>query len=117
MTLANPNAMLSSKFGILLTNANGTIFRAVLDAGQLVKKGSGALFKNKLAGRSGGLYKVQVKSKLGYVRIQVQSYSDMSLATVPLMGVQVLLAGEEAYYKASWQKRPNGWRLQLPPNS
>ncbi len=117
MTLANASAMFSSKFGVLLTNANGTIFRGVLDAGQLVKKGSGALFKNKTANHTGGLYKVQIKSKLGYVRIQIQSYSDLGLATVPLMGVQVLLAGEEAYYKASWQKRPNGWRLQLPPNS
>jgi hypothetical protein len=57
---------------------------------------------------------VKVKVKQGYVQVEVKVYSDLSEATVPLMGVQVVIGTENAACKSEWSKRPNGWRLKLP---
>src|SRR5262249_52557095 len=119
LVLQNP-ASLQGKFGILLTNADGVIYRALLQPGDLKPKGSGAAFTDKTAksgpGIRDGLSQVKVKVKQGYVQVQVKAYSDLSEATVPLMGVQVVIGTENAFYKSEWSKRPNGWRLKLPRN-
>ena len=117
LVLQDPSS-LNGKFGILLTNAGGVIYRALLQPGDLKPKGKGAAFSDKTAksgtGIRDGLSQVKVKVKQGYVQVQVKAYSDLSEATVPLMGVQVVIGNENAFYKSEWSRRSNGWRLKLP---
>jgi len=120
MIVPNLAAALSGKFGILLTNANGVIYKGVLLPGDLKPKGSGAIFSDKTAskgpGTRDGLSKVKIKNKGTYVQVEVKAYGNLTSATVPLMGVQAVIGDTNAAYKSEWQKRSNGWRLKLPPS-
>ena len=62
-----------------------------------------------------GLHRVRIKSRGGYFTVEVKAYADLSAATLPLMGLQVVFGDETAFYKSEWQRRPDGWRLELPP--
>ncbi|MGH7893161.1 MAG: hypothetical protein ACREQL_00750, partial [Candidatus Binatia bacterium] len=119
MVLADP-ASLHGTFGILLTNANGEIYKAELQPGDLRSKGAVALFVDRSAvtgpGTRGGLHKVKIRNGSAYVTVEVRAYSNLREATLPLMSVQVVIGNESAYNKSEWLKRPNGWRLKLPPN-
>ncbi len=118
MTLQNPNGFLSGKFGVLLTNSNGVIYRAILEDGDLLRLSKGAKFKDPSASRGpgtrDGLYSVRIKNKGAFITIAIQAFADMSRATIPVMGLQVLSGGEVAYYKSEWRKTPSGWVLTLP---
>jgi hypothetical protein len=118
MTLQTPGGFLSGQFGVLLTNSNGVIYRGILEDGDLQRQSKGATFKDASAGRGpglrDGLYKVKIKNKGSFITIAVQAFADLSRATVPIMGVQVLSGGEVAYYKSEWRKTPSGWVLTLP---
>ncbi len=119
LILQNP-ASLRGTFGILLTSADGVIYRAFLQPGDLKPRGTGAAFSDATAkrgpGTRGGLSQVRLEVKPGYVQVAVKANSDLSEASVALMGAQVVVGGEPAFYKGEWQKRSSGWRLKLPGN-
>src|SRR5579883_433601 len=102
--------------GLLMTNANGVIYRVVLPAGALQPIGHGHFrYTNKLAPRSptGGLYKIDMFLRDGIWHLKIAAYADLSAATLPTMAAQ-FLAGEQVYLnKSEWRRRANGWHLAL----
>jgi cysteine-rich repeat protein len=102
--------------GLLMTNANGVIYRVVLPAGALQPIGHGHFrYANKLAPRSptGGLYKIDMFLRDGIWHLKIAAYADLSAATLPTMAAQ-FLAGEQVYLnKSEWRRRANGWHLAL----
>ena len=90
MIVPNLAAALSGKFGILLTNANGVIYKGVLLPGDLKPKGSGAIFSDKTAskgpGTRDGLSKVKIKNKGTYVQVEVKAYGNLSSGDGPADG-------------------------------
>ena len=119
LVLSDPTS-LRGKFGILLSNANGEIYKGVLQPGDLQPRGSAFLFVDRSAktgpGMRGGLYKVKVRNRGTYVTVEVKAYSNLREATLPLMSVQAVIGDENAYYQTGWLERRNGWQLKLPPN-
>jgi len=116
MVLANPNAMFTSPVGFLVTNVNGEVYRVVVPGSALQPfTGKGAKLSNPAARTSGGLAKVRIMPRRGYYQVRFLAYGDLTRATLPLMTIQVSLAGENAFYRAEWRRRPYGWQLQLPP--
>ena len=116
MVLANPNAMFTSPVGFLVTNVNGEVYRVVVPGSALQPfTGKGAKLSNPAARTSGGLAKVRIMPRRGYYQVRFVAFGDLTRATLPLMSIQVSLAGENAFYRAEWRRRPYGWQLQLPP--
>jgi cysteine-rich repeat protein len=119
LVMQNPE-VLTGKFGVLLTNANGEIYKGELQAGDLTARPRGAIFVDKTAktgpGTRGGLYKVKLKNRGSYTQVQVFAYSNLTEATVALMGVQVVVGPDNASYKGEWKPQGSGWRLKLPRN-
>jgi TQXA domain-containing protein len=116
-----PVDFLTQPFGILLTNANGVIYRGELQPGDLkiAGGGGGGSFVDKAAatgaGSRDGLAKVRIVDKGAYLNVTLLAFGDLRAATLPTMGVQVLIGGRVAYYKSEWRQTGSGWVLKLPP--
>jgi len=111
-------------FGILVTNADGIVYRGALDPGLLTKKAGGKgrfKFRDRLAkkglGTSDGLSRVSIRprtfSGVDYLVFSVRSYDDLSAATMADMTTQVVLGNDVGSLSATWTERPNGWRLSV----
>ncbi|HLK09799.1 MAG TPA: DUF4215 domain-containing protein [Candidatus Binatia bacterium] len=102
--------------GLLMTNANGPIYRAVLAPGALRPVGRGHFqYVSKDAARSptGGLYKIDMFLRDGIWHLKIKAYGNLSAATLPTMAAQ-FLAGDQVYMnKSEWRLRSNGWHLEL----
>src|SRR5579871_627304 len=102
--------------GLLMTNANGPIYRAVLAPGALRPVGRGHFqYVSKDAARSptGGLYKIDMFLREGIWHLKIKAYGNLSAATLPTMAAQ-FLAGDQVYMnKSEWRLRSNGWHLEL----
>src|SRR5262249_38744704 len=69
----SPSSSITGRFGILLTNANGVIYRGELQPGDLMLRGTSAVFFDRTAaigpGTRGGLFKVKVRNKTGHAQV------------------------------------------------
>lgn len=111
-------------FGILLTNANGVVYRGELEPGLLVKKSGGKgrfkfrdRFAKKGLGTSDGLSRVGIRprafSGVDYIVFSLRAYGDLSAATLADMTTQVVVGNDVGSLSATWKQRPNGWRLSV----
>jgi cysteine-rich repeat protein len=101
--------------GVLMTNADGVIYRALLNAGDLQPHGTRWQYVDKTAASrpGGGIFKIQLFNRQGIYHVKVKAYGDLSHATLPTMAAQFQL-GDDVYLNRSvWRQRGNGWHLQL----
>lgn len=107
-------------FTLELTNANGTVFSATLNPGDLKEAAGGrrAIYRNPSARLTGGLFRVQIAQRndpAGGYRVDIVAYGDMSSATLPEMTV-FLLVGDDAFFTSDpWIERRNGWVVDFLP--
>jgi hypothetical protein len=109
--------VLGDSTGILLTNANGTIFSAELAGGSLVAR-SNVFFKfldRTARATRNGIWKIEVRQRRrGGYTFRVKAYGDLSAATDPVMTVQWHLGGQVFVNHGTWAKTSRGWKLHLP---
>ena len=107
----------NESFRIVLRNANGIVYQATLQPGDLVPRGKAFVFKDNGArrglGTRGGLAKVQISPVTGGtgIRVNVQAFGDLSAATLAVMTVEIAVGTDAIAYTAPWQQRPYGWTL------
>ena len=98
-----------------VSNANGVVYHAMLQSGDLKAKGSQFLFRDPLAkkgaGVRGGLAKVSLRrfKPNGAMRVYIEAFSDLSAATLPQMTVRVRLGTSEVVRTATWSQVTGGW--------
>lgn len=113
-TVLNPSA---EGFRIVLRNANGVIWQATLQPGDLVLRGRKFRFADKGARRGqgirGGLSRVEISSANGGAgtRVNVQAFADLSAATLATMTVEITVGNDTIAYTQPWQQKPYGWYL------
>jgi hypothetical protein len=109
--------VLGESTGILLTNANGTIFSAEIAGGSLVA-GSKVFFKfldRNVRATHNGIWTIDVRQRRrGSYTFHVKAYGDLSAATDPVMTVQWHLGGQVFMNHSTWEKMSRGWKLHLP---
>ncbi|MFN8545399.1 MAG: DUF4215 domain-containing protein [Candidatus Binatia bacterium] len=104
------------QFGFLFTNTNKDVLvRELLPAGSLAPSGTGFKYKSKTAKKAGGIAKASFKLKKGRWHVIIQSYGDLSKATVPTMTTQILVGDDMFAAKATWKPLPNwpGWKYEF----
>jgi cysteine-rich repeat protein len=111
---------LQEEVGILLDNASGIIYRALLEPGDMVGVGKHTRiikFIDKTArdgtGLRGGLYKVQFFTRAGRVHVKVLAYGDLGAATLPTMALQVKIGDDVFYTRGDWKRTSHGWKLEF----
>ncbi|HZR82303.1 MAG TPA: hypothetical protein VFD92_14515 [Candidatus Binatia bacterium] len=103
-------------FTITLSNANGVIYSADLLPGDLTFKGRSFRFEDKGAkkgtGIRGGLGKVDIRTepKTGAIRVTVQTFGDLSSATVANMTLEISLGDDAFGSTADWTRKTFGWK-------
>jgi hypothetical protein len=105
--------------GWLLTNGRGAIYRAKLEAGDLVPLPNGKVFRfvdpdaRYGAGKRGGIAVAKIKplkDGSGY-SYNVRAYGDLSAATDAAMAVQVYVGNQRPFMMSDiWTQMPRGWR-------
>jgi hypothetical protein len=122
--LQSPMDASTEGFGIVLTNADGIIFRAQAPADQFRRRkgGNGAYwFRDRSLRRgqplAGGIARVSVRTRtihgIEYLVFKVRVYADLSAATVPLMTTQVVVGNDAGSLTAEWRRTGRGWSLAL----
>jgi len=105
--------------GWLLSNGRGEIYRATLEAGDLVPLANGKMFKfvdpsaRSSAGMRGGITVAKIKllrDGSGY-SYSMTAYSDLSAATDAAMALQVYVGERRPFIMSDvWTQIPRGWR-------
>jgi cysteine-rich repeat protein len=99
---------------VRLSNANGVVYEATLDGGDLVAKGRQLKFRDRNAASAVeggiGIFRVSPHRTDGY-RVKVEAYGDLSAATLADMTIEILFGLETYQNSATWMSTPKGWRL------
>jgi cysteine-rich repeat protein len=105
-------------FGVTITNANGIIYSATLQPGDLKAAGRKYQFADAGVFTGGGirnglrLVRMSQRSD-GLWRFSIRAFTDLSAATEAEMTMQVVI-GNDAFQKtATWTPRGNGWSVNL----
>jgi hypothetical protein len=115
-----PSTVLSpatESFRIVLRNANGVIYQAILQPGDLVARGSKFRFVDKGARRGsgirGGLSRVELSTAKGGLgtRVLVEAFGDLNAATLSVMTVEITVGNDTIAYTATWEQKGYGWYL------
>ncbi len=115
-----PGTVLSpatESFRIVLRNANGVIYQATLQPGDLVARGGKFRFVDKGARRGtgirGGLSRVELSEAKGGVgtRVLIEAFGDLNAATLPVMTVEITVGNDTIAYTETWQQKGYGWYL------
>jgi hypothetical protein len=102
-------------FSISLSNANGVIYSASLQAGDFVRRGKNLMFLDRGAkkgtGFRGGLYKVKIAEvpKGAGIRVTVEAYGDLSAANDPTMTIKIRAGVNSNEVTDFWQESASGW--------
>jgi hypothetical protein len=102
-------------FEIVLSNANGVIYQASLQPGDLVRKGKKFQFIDRTArktpGIRDGLFKVEVSPAQADVgtRVTIQAYGDFAAATLAEMTIKISLGDDAVQRTDAWLPRAYGW--------
>lgn len=104
----------NERVGIVISNAGGDVYRAVLEPGDLVKKGKKWVFRDKRA-RAGNGIRDGIASFHLYQRrtfgFSFQAYGDASRATLARMTIHLWVGDDEFTNTSDWKATPNGWKL------
>ena len=113
-----PNAVLAPTAQTLeveVSNANGVVYHAMLQSGDLLARGSQFLFRDPLAKRAQasraarqGLAAALQKLN-GAMRVYIEAFNELSAATLPQMTVRVRLGMSEVVRTATWSQVTGGW--------
>jgi hypothetical protein len=105
-------------FGLVLTNAGGTIYRGVLADGLVRATSAGRKrwrFRDRLARSEGGFagvsIRLRVRGGVQYVTFRLKLYGDLSAATEAHMTTQVVIGNDAASVTADWEPTSFGWQL------
>ena len=99
---------------LVVTNANGVIYKARLLPGDLSQHWSTMSFVDKPAARGEGsregLYRVKIRRGVrdGLV-VVIEAYGDFSAATLPAMTIQIGIGDDMFYTKGVFSQRRYGW--------
>lgn len=110
----------SESFTVDISNANGTIFTATLNPGDLKPTNGGKRFsyRNTAARSAGGLFRVQIAPRhdgaQGY-RVDILAYGDFSSATLPDMSTIIAVGMSGFFDNSPWTPRQHGWSIDFPP--
>jgi len=111
-------------FGITLENADGMIYAAHLQQGDVqpsrASPGKRFFFSDKTAKRSkgirGGIYRFSVLLRkvkgVEYATVRIRAYGDFSRATMPNMTTQIYGLNEVGFLTADWTEKKKGWVLR-----
>ena len=104
--------------GILITNANGVVYRVVLQPGDMRALGAGSFgFVDKKArsgkGSRNGLYRLKVRDVNGRYHLVVQAFTNLDAATLPTMATQFLIGNDVFLTKGVWTQTRKGWELEF----
>ena len=107
-------------FTIELANANGTLFTATLNPGQMrgLAGGGRVVYRNPAARRAGGVSRVQIaqrKDGPGGYRVDVVAHGDLSAATLAEMTVFLAIGDDGFFDTSTWNPRPSGWSHDFMP--
>ena len=105
----------SDDLSLTLENANGVIYSASLQPGDLLRRGKSLVFTDrgakKGAGVRGGIAKVKIQEVpkgLG-IRVTIEAYGDLSAATDPTMTLKVRVGAHANQVTDFWQETAFGW--------
>ena len=105
-------------FEIELSNPDGVIYDAVLQAGDLVRKKTFFLFLDPTAKKTGGFRQGLAKVQLwdaqadGGIRVLIQAYGDLSAADRPEMTIRITVGDDAIGRTDTWQRTAIGWSFQ-----
>jgi hypothetical protein len=107
-------------FTVDLSNANGTIFSATLNPGEMRELAGGkrVVYRNPAARRAGGISRVQITQRNdapGGYRVDVVAHGDLSSATLDEMTVFLLLGDDGFFDTSTWSPRRSGWAHDFVP--
>ena len=111
-TVLDPAA---EQFEIVLRNANGIIYQATLQPGDLVQVAHTFRFKDKGARRGqgirGGLSQVLIAPVTGGTgtRVNVEAWGDLDAATEAEMTLEITVGDDATEVTSTWEKRAFGW--------
>lgn len=110
LTPATPMDPLTDGFAVVLSNADGVLFRAELLPADFVGRRR-PRFLDRGASARGGLYKVSLLRDGDRVHFGVQAYAELARATVPTMTIQIAVGDDVFVSKADWRRTRSGWLL------
>jgi cysteine-rich repeat protein len=104
--------------GIVVTNADGVVYRAFLSPGDLAGSTPSFLWFADRTARHGrglraGIYRMTLRTRRGHYFFRLRSYGDLSRATLPVMTVQFLLGDETFSSKSEWKRTRTGWKTDF----
>jgi len=113
-TSATPLDPIANGVGILLANANGDVFRANLQPGDMIARGKGIWsFRSSAASAGGGVASLQIVKQRKLYLVYLVAYGDLTAATVPSMYFEIVAGGEVGWRDANWTRTSNGWLTGL----
>ena len=99
-------------FGVTLSNADGEIFAATLDAGKLRRSDRRWIYTNLGARRTGGVSRLEIRPVgQGRVLVNLIVYQDLSGATLADMTIDLVFEPLVFELTATWSGRAFGWLL------
>jgi len=109
----------SEKFGLLITNANGRVYSAVVTPGQIQRVGDGQwVYRNRAAQLSGGIFLLKLRQASGgagtVLRFSLVATGELTGATLPAMTTEIVVGDDVAANKMSWTQLKTGFKGTLP---
>ena len=99
----------------MLSNADGIVYEAMLQPGDLKRKGRKFQFIDRNArkgtGTHDGLFKVEIsdaQDDLG-TRVTIQAFDDLQAATLAEMTLEISVGGDTVLRTDLWQTKAYGW--------
>ncbi len=113
-----PIAPTTEEVGILLTNADGIIYKALLYPGDITgRRDARFLFVDRAArkgnGIRGGIGKLTIRRLAHRYWFTVETYGDLRGATLPVMTVQLMIGDDVFSYKSEWKRTRTGWKVDF----
>jgi cysteine-rich repeat protein len=104
--------------GMVLSNANGVVYRAFLLPGDLSGKSTTHMwFIDRTAGRGrgvrDGIYRISIARRGERCFFSLLAYGDLRAATLPTMTVQVMVGDDVFFYKSEWKRTAKGWKTDF----
>ncbi len=104
--------------GIIVTNDDGVVYKATLLPNDLIARRPGNLrFVDRKArtgeGSRDGIYEFKLRTRADHWVFGLRAYGNLRAATLPVMGVQVLIGDDAFFYKSEWKRTPTGWKTDF----
>ncbi len=110
----------SDGFSVLLTNAEGVVYRASLLAGDMVSRRNGKrfAFSDRSAKQGNGVrdglarirLKLRMRNGVPNYSFSIKAWGDFSSATLPMMRTQIVIGNDGTSGQAEWRPTRFGWK-------